>query len=79
MRSPRCPVEKGDIFYHRNRGTDTGACLPDRIRVEEVTEKDGMFYIRGKYLYHAVGPVFERTFSDIIFRDPDWVIEKKGA
>lgn len=79
MRTARCPVEVGDTFYHRTRSTDIGASLPDRIRVEEVTEKDGMFFIRGRYLYHAIGPTFERVFSDIIFRDPTWVVEKKGA
>lgn len=79
MRSQRCPVEVGDCFYRRNRSVDVGAAIPDRIRVEEVTEKDGKFFIRGKYLYHAIGPVFERVFSDIIFRDPAWVVEKKGV
>lgn len=79
MRTARCPVDVGDTFYHRNRSVDIGAALPDRIRVEEVTEKDGMFFIRGRYLYHAIGPTFERVFSDIIFRDPTWVVEKKGA
>lgn len=78
MRTARCPVEVGDTFYRRNHGTDIGATIPDRIQAVKITEKDGMFHIRGKYLYHTVGTK-ERVFSDIIFRDPNWVVEKKGA
>ena len=79
MSSKRCPVEVGDYFYRKNHCTDIGATIPDRIQVMEITEKDGMFFIRGKYIYHAIGPKLERTFSDIIFRDPNWIIEKKGV
>lgn len=78
MRTKRCPVDVGDIFWHKNRGTETGAQIPDRIQAVEITEKEGKFFIRGKYLYHTVGTK-ERVFSDIIFRDPDWVVELKGA
>ena len=78
MKTTRCPVEVGDYFYRRNHCTDIGASIPDRLQVMEITEKEGMFFIRAKYIYHAIGPVFERTFSDIIFRDPNWIIEKKG-
>ena len=69
-----CPVEVGDMFYHRK----TNMTVPDRLQVMEITEKDGTWFIRAKYMYHTMGPTFERTFSDIIFNDPDWIIEKKG-
>lgn len=78
MKNARCPVEVGDYFYRRNHCTDIGASIPDRLQVMEIKEDDGMFFIRAKYIYHAIGPVFERTFSDIIFRDPNWIVEKKG-
>ena len=70
-----CPVEIGDTFY-RSVST-TGIDIPDRLEVLDVFEKDGMMLIRAKYLYHTVGPVFERTFSATIFDDPRWVIEKR--
>jgi len=78
MRTKRCPVDVGDIFYRINHCIKTGAALPDRLEVVEVKEKDGQFFIRGKYLYHTVGTK-ERVFSDIIFRDPAWIIEPKGV
>ena len=33
--------------------------------------------VRAKYMYHAIGPIFERTFDAKIFDDPRWVIEKR--
>ena len=78
MKNTRCPVEVGDFFYRRNHCTDTGACIPDRIQVVEIKEDKGMFFIKGRYIYHTIGPALERTFSDVIFQDPNWIIEKKG-
>lgn len=72
MKKP-CPVEVGDYFYHQKKNMT----IPDRLQVLEITEKDGTYFIRAKYIYHTIG-VAERMFSDIIFNDPDWVIEKKG-
>lgn len=66
----RCPVKVGDVFYHRK----PNMTMPDRLKVLEIKKVDDTFYIKAKYMYHAIGP-FERTFSDIIFKDPDWVIE----
>ena len=69
-----CPVEVGDYFY-RKRPNET---IPDRLEVIEIKEVDGEYYIRGKYLYHTIGQR-ERVFSDIIFKDENWVIEKRGG
>lgn len=70
----KCPVEPGDIFY---RSTDK-INIPDRLEVVDVQEIRGDTLVRARYLYHMIGPVFERTFSAKIFDDPRWVIEKKG-
>jgi len=69
----RCPVEVGDTFYHKT----PNMTIPDRLEVLEIKEMESGYIIRAKYLYHSIGPTFERCFSDVIFRDPDWVIEKK--
>jgi hypothetical protein len=71
----RCPVEVGDYFY-RKRPNET---IPDRLEVIEIKEVVGGYFIRAKYIYHSIGPNLERTFSDIIFKDPAWVIEKRGT
>lgn len=71
----RCPVEVGDYFY-RKRPNET---FPDRLQVTAIKEVVGGYFITAKYIYHAIGPDFTRTFSDIIFKDPAWVIEKRGA
>lgn len=73
--SRKCPVEIGDRFYRKSQKLT----IPDRLEVVEIKDVDGVFYIRAKYLYHTIGPDFERTFSDVIFKDPDWIIEKKGS
>lgn len=70
-----CPVEVGDTFYHEK----PNMTIPDRLRVEEIIERDGCFFIRAKYMYHTMGPGLERTFSDMIFKDPSWIIEKRGG
>ena len=67
----KCPVEIGDKFYRKSRGY--------YLEVVDIKDVDGTFYIRARYLNHANGPDFERTFSDMIFKDPDWVIEKRNA
>jgi len=71
----RCPVEIGDYFY-RKRPNET---IPDRLEVTAIKEVVGGYFITAKYIYHSIGPDFERTFSDIIFKDPAWVIEKRGT
>lgn len=69
-----CPVKVGDRFYHEL----PKMTLPDLIEVKEIKQTDdGHYIIRGKYLYHAIGPEFERNFSDMIFKDPSWVIVPK--
>lgn len=69
----KCPVEKGDIFY---RYTDK-INIPDRLEVLDILEHEGRTLVRAKYMYHTIGPVFERTFDARIFDDPNWVIEKR--
>jgi hypothetical protein len=72
---PKCPVNIGDIFY-RKRPNDT---IPDKLEVIEIKEMpEGGYFIKGKYLYHAIGQR-ERIFSDIIFKDDNWVIERRGT
>lgn len=70
-----CPVQVGDRFYRK-----TGKLqIPDRLEVLEIKKMTVGYVIKAKYIYHKIGPVFERNFSDVIFKDPDWVIEKKGV
>ena len=70
---PRCKVKPGDRIYRKHRNMT----VPDRMEVTEVTLADTGYFIKCKYMYHGIG-VQERTFSDVIFRDENWVIEKKG-
>ena len=70
-----CPVQVGDRFYRKTNSFHT----PDRLEVLEIKKVQIGYVIRAKYIYHTIGPVFERSFSDIIFKDPNWVIEKKGV
>lgn len=71
----KCPVEVGDRFYRKT----PKLTIPDMLEVMEVYEIDDSWFFRAKYIYHTIGPVFDRTFSDVIFRDPAWVIVKKGS
>lgn len=71
----KCPVEIGDRFYRNN----PKLTIPDMLEVVEVYEIDGSWFIKAKYMYHKIGPVFDRVFSDVIFRDPAWIIVKKGS
>lgn len=68
-------VEVGDTFY---RSTDK-INIPDRILVERVFEHDGETLILGRYMYHTIGPLFERVFNVKIFDDPNWVLEKRSV
>lgn len=72
---PVCPVKIGDRIYRRK----TNMTIPDRMVVEKIIpNNDGKTYtIRVRYMYHVIGP-FEREYSDSIFKDENWVIEKKG-
>ena len=70
---PRCPVKVGDRIYRKHK-TMT---IPDRMEVTEVKSVDDGYFIKVKYMYHAIGQL-ERTFSSAIFKDVSWVIEKKG-
>ena len=70
---PRCPVKVGDRIYRKHK-TMT---IPDRMEVVDVKSVDDGYFIKVKYMYHAIGQL-ERTFSSAIFRDDSWVIEKKG-
>lgn len=72
----KCPVEVGDYFY-RVRPNET---VPDRLEVVEIkTDSAGHYFITAKYIYHTIGPNQVRVFSDIIFKDTNWVIEKRGV
>lgn len=75
---PKCPVKIGDHFYRNNYEVKKGRMGPDRIEVVNIlpSKEPGYFYIEGKYLQHTVGT--HRTFSSVIFKDPDWIIERKG-
>ena len=70
---PKCLVKVGDRIYRAHKNMT----VPDRMEVIEIKPSDPGYFIRVKYLYHAIGP-FERTYSDMIFHDDSWVIEKKG-
>ena len=70
---PRCKVKPGDRIYRKHRNMT----VPDRMEVTEVTPAETGYFIKCKYMYHGIG-VQERTFSDVIFRDVNWIIEKKG-
>ena len=71
---PRCKVKPGDRIYRKHK-TMT---IPDRMEVIEVTPVETGYFIKCKYMYHGIGQQ-ERTFSDVIFRDDSWVVEKKGV
>ena len=71
---PRCKVNVGDRIYRKIK-TMT---IPDRLEVIEVTPAETGYFIKCKYMYHGIGQQ-ERTFSDMIFKDDSWVIEKKGT
>ena len=71
---PRCKVKVGDRIYRRKKNMT----VPDRMEVTEIIPNEAGYFIKCRYMYHAIGPQ-DRTFSDVIFRDDDWVIEKKGV
>ena len=71
---PRCAVKVGDRIYRKHKIMT----IPDRMEVIEVVPAPSGYFIKVRYMYHAIGQL-ERTFSDIIFKDDSWVIEKKGV
>lgn len=71
---PRCPVKVGDRIWRKHKNMT----MPDRLEVVEIKSMETGYLIKCQYLYHSIGPL-ERTFSDVIFRDDSWVIEKKGV
>ena len=70
---PKCPVKLGDRIYRKHK-TMT---IPDRMEVIDIQPHADGYFIKGRYMYHSIGPL-ERTFSDVIFKDDSWVIERKG-
>lgn len=70
---PRCPVKVGDRIWRRMKNMT----MPDRMEVIEITPHSDGYFIKVRYMYHSIGQL-ERTFSDIIFKDDSWVIERKG-
>lgn len=74
---PRCKVKVGDRIYRKIRSMT----IPDRMEVTEVIPNESGYFFKVKYMYHTVGTnmPLQRTFSDTIFNDDSWVIEKKGV
>ena len=74
---PRCKVKVGDRIYRKIKNM----MIPDRMEVTEVISHESGYFIKVKYMYHTVGTnmPLTRTFSDMIFNDDSWVIEKKGV
>lgn len=74
---PRCKVKVGDRIYRKVRSMT----IPDRMEVTEVIPNESGYFFKVKYMYHTVGTnmPLQRTFSDAIFNDDSWVIEKKGV
>ena len=74
---PRCKVKVGDRIYRKIRSMT----IPDRMEVTEVIPNESGYFFKVKYMYHTVGTnmPLRRTFSDAIFNDDSWVIEKKGV
>lgn len=70
---PKCPVKVGDRIYRKHKAMT----VPDRMEVVEITSHPDGYFIKIRYMYHSIGPL-ERTFSDVIFKDDSWVIERKG-
>lgn len=71
---PRCPVKVGDRIWRKNKNMT----MPDRLEVVEIKSMKSGYLIKCRYMYHSIGPL-ERMFSDMIFHDDSWVIEKKGV
>ena len=70
---PSCPVKVGDRIYRKYKNMT----MPDRMEVIEIKSHPDGYFIKVHYMYHSIGQL-ERTFSDVIFRDDSWVIERKG-
>lgn len=70
---PGCKVKIGDRIYRKHKAMT----IPDRMEVIEIISHPEGYFIKVRYMYHAIGQL-ERTFSDVIFKDDSWVIERKG-
>ena len=70
---PRCPVKVGDMIWRKMKNMT----IPDRMEVIDIQSHSDGYFIKGRYMYHSIGQL-ERTFSDVIFKDDSWVIERKG-
>lgn len=70
----KCPVEVGDRIYRKNKNIT----IPDRLEVTEIKPHEAGYFITCRYMYHGIGQQ-TRTFSDVIFKDDSWVIEKRGV
>lgn len=69
----RCPVKVGDRIYRKMKNMT----IPDRLEVIKIMPNETGYFIQCRYMYHTIGKL-ERTFSDVIFKDDSWVIEKRG-
>lgn len=70
---PACPVKVGDRIYRKMKNMT----MPDRMEVIEIKPHESGYFFKIRYMYHSIGQL-ERTFSDMIFKDDSWVIERKG-
>ena len=70
---PKCPVKVGDRIYRKMRNMT----IPDRMEVTEIKPHPEGYFFKVRYMYHGIGQT-ERMFSDVIFKDDSWVIERKG-
>ena len=70
---PRCPVKVGDRIWRKMKNMT----IPDRMEVIDIQSHADGYFIKVRYMYHSIGQL-ERTFSDVIFKDDSWVIERKG-
>ena len=70
---PRCLVKVGDRIWRKMKNMT----MPDRMEVIEIKPHSEGYFIKIRYMYHSIGKL-ERTFSDVIFKDDSWVIERKG-
>ena len=70
---PRCHVKVGDRIWRKMKNMT----MPDRMEVIDIQPHTDGYFIKCRYMYHSIGQL-ERTFSDVIFKDDSWVIERKG-
>ena len=70
---PKCKVQVGDRIYRKMKSMT----IPDRLEVIDILPHSEGYFIKCRYMYHGIGQQ-TRTFSDVIFKDDSWVIERKG-